>query len=188
MVWDRLQHKILPNILCSRQQNHSYTLHGIASCSSCGYTFVHWALTMWEVQNIHGLCLVRSIICCAILHIIDILIFIFRVSATNNAHIYNEEHGDVSSRFPSGWPTTGRMTCPMVWDAFFIHSLLEEYSEMHRHLVLDNDQHQATRLSNAIRERNISAIGTGQEEWSHACDLCCVVEVQDNKACEYFTL
>ena len=76
----------------------------------------------------------------------------------------------------------------MVWDAFFIHSLLEEYSEMHRHLVLDNDQHQATRLSNAIHERNISAIGTGQEEWSQACDLCCVVEVQDNKACEYFTL
>ncbi|KAI0725026.1 hypothetical protein C8Q72DRAFT_786297 [Fomitopsis betulina] len=106
------------------------------------------------------------------------------VSATNNARIYNEEHGDVSSRFPSGWPTTGRMTCPMVWDAFFIHSLLEEYSEMHRHLVLDNNQHQATCLSNAIRrhKRNISAIGTGQEEWSHACDLCCVVEVQDNKA------
>lgn len=62
----------------------------------------------------------------------------------------------------------------LVWNALYLFWLLEDYE---RHKILLQLDHQASsqteRLSDALQARNLRLVGTGQEEWNHACDSCC---------------
>ncbi|KAK7689517.1 hypothetical protein QCA50_007309 [Cerrena zonata] len=96
-------------------------------------------------------------------------------SATNCARIYNESL--IASSFdalPPTWEYRLRMNVEDVWNAFFLHSLLTDFDERSHVLELPHDAaSQATRLDEAIRLRNASISGTGQDHWNHACNLCC---------------
>ncbi|KAI0072019.1 hypothetical protein K474DRAFT_462626 [Panus rudis PR-1116 ss-1] len=97
------------------------------------------------------------------------------VSATNNARIYSREHSDKPRTFPRAWPAPSVLSCDLVWDAFFLYTLLEWKANAPKptQLVLDHDHQQAARLLGAIQDRNMAMSGHGQPHWNHACDLCC---------------
>jgi hypothetical protein len=63
---------------------------------------------------------------------------------------------------------------------------------MERNAVLELDHNatsQAHRLRPALEARNRQMVGPGQEEWNHACDLCCWVFVdEDGNLCMYLYL
>ena len=95
------------------------------------------------------------------------------VSATNMARIYNILHRDRSSRFPTyAWPVTCELSPELVLDEVFLYSLLRDHAENQSVLHLRNDGNQSERLVEALRVRNTSMVGPGQEHWNHACDLC----------------
>jgi hypothetical protein len=60
-----------------------------------------------------------------------------------------------------------------VWNGFFLYSLLLDHAEHNSILELDhNAPSQMRRLRPALQARTRRMRGTGQEEWSHACELC----------------
>lgn len=73
------------------------------------------------------------------------------------------------------------MTMEDVWNGFYLHCLIldaEEQRSATANLSLTlrlphNAPSQSERLRSALRERNRRLEGTGQEQWNHACDLCC---------------
>ncbi|KAI0054519.1 hypothetical protein BV25DRAFT_1922614 [Artomyces pyxidatus] len=101
------------------------------------------------------------------------------VSASNNARIYELEHGTVDTRFPAHWPTSHILTVELVWDCFFLYGLLRDCEENATVLVLDNAADQADRLRPALEARTMAMAGPGQELWNHACDLCCAMEERE---------
>jgi hypothetical protein len=61
---------------------------------------------------------------------------------------------------------------------FFLHSLLLDHEEHNVALVLQHDAlFQSERLRPTLQAHNWQMVGPGQENWSHACDLCCWVHV-----------
>ncbi|KAI0309415.1 hypothetical protein OF83DRAFT_1072073 [Amylostereum chailletii] len=103
------------------------------------------------------------------------------VSATNNGRIYDLEHIDARTRFPAVWSVSPSLTVTIVWDAFFILSLVRDYKECGSQLHLSNVGDQSDRLDGALHARNKLMAGQGQEHWSHACDWCCSVQLKDDK-------
>jgi hypothetical protein len=68
-----------------------------------------------------------------------------------------------------------------VWDGFFLYSLLLDHAEHGAVLKLNhNAASQAMRIRPALQARNRRMRGTGQEEWSHACELCAWVYVDED--------
>ncbi|KZV59052.1 hypothetical protein PENSPDRAFT_596144 [Peniophora sp. CONT] len=94
------------------------------------------------------------------------------VSGGNNAQIYNLEHRFVDPDDPR-WHTSPLLTGSLVWNAFFTLALLREADEQGAPLVLPNAEDLDERLNGALRARNWRTAGTGQENWNHACSLCC---------------
>jgi hypothetical protein len=102
-----------------------------------------------------------------------------RTSATNCARIYNLElpNNALSDSLPAAWATRLELDCRDVWNAFFLHNLLNDHAERNAILELPHQSpSQDVRIREALRARNLRMVGPGQEEWNHACDLCCWVE------------
>ncbi|KAI0689723.1 hypothetical protein C8T65DRAFT_746069 [Cerioporus squamosus] len=99
-------------------------------------------------------------------------------SATNAAEIYNlaERPDELVAELNLDSKLSKHLTTIQAWDAFFTHSLLLHHQEHGTTLELDhNAPSHAERLRPALQARNLMMVGPGQEEWSHACDLCCWV-------------
>ena len=61
-----------------------------------------------------------------------------------------------------------------IWDGLFLYWLLQDCQEQEEILELPHDMpSQTKRLQPALQARNRHMVGPGQEEWNHACDLCC---------------
>ena len=84
-----------------------------------------------------------------------------------------------------------------VWNAFFTYSLCLDHHERQETMELPHSApSQAERLCVLLEARNIRMAGTGQEEWNHACDLCCYIyrdpeqqlDDEDPRYCEWFSL
>jgi hypothetical protein len=106
-----------------------------------------------------------------------------RTSATNCARIYNIgfENKDIRQELPAVWSLRLHMMIDDVWNGFFIHSLLLDHQERGSILVLDHHApSQMKRLQPALQARTARMRGTGQENWNHACDLCCWVFTDDD--------
>ena len=70
-----------------------------------------------------------------------------------------------------------------VLNGFFLYSLLLDKAERGTRLWLVHDESsQRDRLKAALAERNKLMEGIGQENYTHACDLCFIVE--ENEAGE----
>src|ERR1700722_17269127 len=98
-----------------------------------------------------------------------------RTFATNCARIYNTSFTNESIRgsISTVWHVTLEMDVDHVWDGFYIYLLLLDHAERDAVLYLDhNAASQAKRIRPALQARNCRMRGTGQEEWSHACELC----------------
>ena len=108
-----------------------------------------------------------------------------RVSATNNAAIYNLEH-EGRARILTEWPAPSQLTAELVWDGFFLNALLRECQESHR--ILELTEGGSDRLNPALERRNIAMVGPGQDLWNHACNLCCSIEKRGGELSEYFTI
>ncbi|KZT63110.1 hypothetical protein DAEQUDRAFT_229694 [Daedalea quercina L-15889] len=102
------------------------------------------------------------------------------VSFTNNARIYNLEHEDACSHFPTAWSNDPLLTTTIVSDAFFIFALLRDCHERATNLTLKNDGDQSTRLEAALHARTAALIGPGREGWNHVCERCCATKMDDN--------
>ncbi|KAF8077601.1 hypothetical protein FPV67DRAFT_1614590 [Lyophyllum atratum] len=99
-------------------------------------------------------------------------------SATNCARIYNEGLvlKTISASLPAVYSKSLIMDVEDVWNAVFHHWLLQDAAERNDLLELEhNAPSQAERLRPALRARNLRMVGPGQDEWNHACDLCCWV-------------
>lgn len=99
-------------------------------------------------------------------------------SATNCARIYNQGLGTdvIRAQLPADWPTSLELDVEDVWNAFFLHALLQDCQERGIPLELKhNASSHAERLKPALHARNLRMAGTGQEAWNHACDACCYV-------------
>ena len=98
----------------------------------------------------------------------------FRVSATNCARNYTL----ITKRapnLPTDWAHL-ELDVDDVWNAFFLHTLLNQHEEREQTLVLPQRGYtQRERLLFAIRDENARMVGTGQEHWNHVCDKCCWV-------------
>ncbi|KAL1937345.1 hypothetical protein VTO73DRAFT_13806 [Trametes versicolor] len=100
-------------------------------------------------------------------------------SATNCAKFYNLSmaKAEIDVLLPAEWKLTRSLTTEHVWDAFFTYSLLLDHHERGTILQLAHNATSHTeRLRPALQARNALMVGPGQEQWSHACDLCCWVE------------
>jgi len=98
-----------------------------------------------------------------------------RTSATNCARIYNTSftNESIQGSVPAVWHVSLEMDVDHVWDGFYIYSLLLDHAERDAVLYLDhNAPSQAKRIRPALQACNHRMRGTGQEEWSHACELC----------------
>lgn len=103
-----------------------------------------------------------------------------RTSATNCARIYNSTVSQLplSSSLPPNWPHRLAMDVDDVWDSFFLHALLvDRHTNKLPCLELPhNAPTQLDRLRDALLARNQRMAGPGQEEWNHACSLCCLIQ------------
>ena len=67
-----------------------------------------------------------------------------------------------------------------VWDCLCLYWLLEDCEERDCVLELPHDAPTQTKcLQPAMVARNNRMAGPGQEEWNHACDLCCWFETDE---------
>ena len=75
------------------------------------------------------------------------------------------------------------LTSELVWNAFYLHTLLAYYAHMSStlapeeacttgHLQLPHHGDNCDRLTAALNKWNQAMAGTGQAQWVHACDNC----------------
>ncbi|KAI0052237.1 hypothetical protein FA95DRAFT_1580111 [Auriscalpium vulgare] len=104
------------------------------------------------------------------------------VSATDFADIYNAgTPDDIKLLLPFNWCAVFALNVKLVWNAFFLHSLLQDHMERRRPMELRHDaSSQGARLQPLLAERNRAMAGPGQDEWNHACDLCCWISEGEN--------
>ncbi|KAJ7687968.1 hypothetical protein B0H17DRAFT_677228 [Mycena rosella] len=97
-------------------------------------------------------------------------------SGTNCARIYNTSifKDALESALPLDWQTSFQLDVEDVWNTFYTYSLRLDYHEHQELMELPHDApSQAERLRALLEVRNSRMAGTGQEEWNHACDVCC---------------
>ncbi|EAU88688.2 hypothetical protein CC1G_01061 [Coprinopsis cinerea okayama7 len=97
------------------------------------------------------------------------------VSASNCARVFNDSIANktVQAFLSSAYRLEHKLDAESVWDALFLFWLLEDSVENDTVLKLDHQApSQADRLNKGLYERNLRMVGTGQEHWNHACDLC----------------
>lgn len=79
------------------------------------------------------------------------------------------------------WQTSLELHETDVLNGFFIYSLLLDHAEQKSVLCLDhNSPSHRHRLKPALQARNARMEGFGQEEYTHACNLCYIVFLDDN--------
>jgi hypothetical protein len=83
---------------------------------------------------------------------------------------------------PADYTMKSELDVRTVLNALFLFWLLEDYNENGLTLELDhsNTPSQAARLEKGLEERNARMAGSGQEEWNHACNLCCWIQGSDD--------
>lgn len=81
------------------------------------------------------------------------------------------------------WQTSFSLRQEDVLNGFFLYSLLLDKAERNTLLILSHDgRSQKLRLEPALAERNALMEGIGQESYTHACNLCCIMfEDEDNR-------
>lgn len=104
--------------------------------------------------------------------------------ATRYSHILNhklayrqtyDRHHD-RLKLAAPWQYSLELGDEYVLNGFLLYALLVAKAEQSLTLVLAHDApSQRDRLKEALAERNKKMEGTGQEEYTHACDLCFVV-------------
>ena len=114
-----------------------------------------------------------------------------RVSATNCARNYTLSTKRTPN-LPIDWVHL-ELDVDDVWNAFFLHILLDRHEERGQTLVLPHKGYtQRERFLVAIRDENARMVGTGQEHWNHVCNKCCWVYekggVQRESSCYVYTL
>ncbi|EIW56144.1 uncharacterized protein TRAVEDRAFT_129214 [Trametes versicolor FP-101664 SS1] len=96
-------------------------------------------------------------------------------SVQNNIQAYGRTTRSHLSEI--GWPYALDMNSDIAMNGFLLYSLLLDKAEHGSHLELPHDfPTQKDRLATALAERNNAMEGIGQEEWTHACDLCFIVK------------
>jgi len=79
------------------------------------------------------------------------------------------------------WQTSFSLWPEDVLNGFFLYSLLLYKAERHNILILPHSAgNQKYHLKPAHAERNQSMEGIGQEYYPHACDLCCIISMNEN--------
>ncbi|KAJ7166282.1 hypothetical protein B0H12DRAFT_1040638, partial [Mycena haematopus] len=87
------------------------------------------------------------------------------------AQVYNQALGN-SSSIPNSSRLIHELTGELVLDSFLFHSVLRDKSRRREILTLSHGNLQNHALDDALAERNYRMAGTGQWQWSHACDGC----------------
>jgi len=112
---------------------------------------------------------------------------IYRTSATNCARIYNEGLATNSSENTPSLPAATQKSLELrvkdVWNSLFLYWLINDSVETGSVLNLEHDcATQADRLLPALRSCNTRMVGTGQENWNHACDKCCWIDTAPDES------
>ncbi|KAJ7134925.1 hypothetical protein C8R43DRAFT_1072732 [Mycena crocata] len=63
-----------------------------------------------------------------------------------------------------------------VWDSFFLHALLRDAVKQDYQLSVPHHGLNNERLNAALKARNARMVGTGQDQWAHACSACMKVK------------
>lgn len=102
---------------------------------------------------------------------------------TSIANKYNAEfkHAPTSSVLPYSF----KLDPEDVWQAFYLHCLVDDCADQGVALFLPNGGTQAERLKAAIEAANSRVVADGQEYWNHACDHCLRI-VDREKNCRVF--
>ncbi|KAJ7508142.1 hypothetical protein B0H11DRAFT_1704742 [Mycena galericulata] len=104
-----------------------------------------------------------------------------RPHVVNNKLAFTAIYHQTKNLTPADWKFNRLIRKEDVMNGFFLYSLLLDKSEHGGILVLPHDEaSQSDRLQPALAERNSAMEGTGQECYTHACDLCFVV-VEDEQ-------
>lgn len=103
--------------------------------------------------------------------------FIFRVSATNCAKLYDIA---LSSRDESRLKFGAKLTGPHVWMAFVMKSLLDDRARNGGLLQVPHTGEQKIRFDAAMQEMNDRYVLYGQPEVPHYCDKCMRVYVDED--------
>lgn len=106
------------------------------------------------------------------------LMLVSWTSGTNCAHFYNISIGKtwLLTMLPARWSLSLDMSTEHVWDSFYLYCLLQDHIQSGTVLEVRHDApSHAERLRPALEARNRRMAGPGQEEWNHACNLCCWV-------------
>lgn len=90
------------------------------------------------------------------------------------------QHPHLSALLPASYPKRLDLDMATVWDSLFIYWLLNDARERDCALELLHNVPHAERLNEALKERNLRMVGPGQEQWNHACDVCCWVDEQED--------
>ncbi|KAJ3520707.1 hypothetical protein NMY22_g12634 [Coprinellus aureogranulatus] len=99
-------------------------------------------------------------------------------SATNCARVYNESivRKEFRRLLPEIHAKSLVLDVETLWNSLFLFWLIEDAADGEEVLEIPHDRDHSLRLDDALNERNLRMAGTGQEEWSHACDLCCWIK------------
>jgi hypothetical protein len=100
-----------------------------------------------------------------------LVVTLFRVSASSCANIYNRSLSQLKV-CPPGWPVSFAVSPEHVWDAFILHSLLEDAMDREEFLVVTHSGAQHIRFTELVQARNQRMRFEGQPEISHFCNRC----------------
>lgn len=115
-----------------------------------------------------------------------------RTSASNCARLYNHAFAPLTIKefLPANWQT--KLICypDIVWNSFFIYSLLIYHTARSEVLQIPHKApSQADRLCPALESQNKVMTGTGQAQWNHACNKCThVFQTEDGITRKLFSI
>jgi hypothetical protein len=183
----RLSHLFIPRVWidCHRRYYHNYIVH-----KGDSFRTYYPGQTLPLIQ-INEHVYIERIVCESFATMMSTAWYVFsvrshltkahlltRVSATNCARNYTLSAKRVPN-LPVDWVHL-ELDVDDVWNAFFLHILLNKHEERSQTLVLPHKGYtQRNRLLVAIRDENTRMTGTGQEHWNHICDKCCWVYEKD---------
>ncbi|KIJ91794.1 hypothetical protein K443DRAFT_126143 [Laccaria amethystina LaAM-08-1] len=156
---------------CNTRYYANYYVHDNASkrtyYSSLEFEFFHIAQHVFIERRT-----------CELFSTVMVMAWSYRTSATNCARIYNDglANNILTPSLPAAFSKILVLDVDDVWSALFLYWLLTDCAEQGAMLQLEhNSPSQYTHLLPALQNRNARMVGPGQEEWNHACDLCCWV-------------
>lgn len=94
------------------------------------------------------------------------------------AKIYNDTLGSITD--PLHTTLKSSMDKTVVYETFLLHGLLMDNHARGEILHLPHNPTNRDRFAHALKRRNLLMMGTGQEMWAHACNLCCRFVKREN--------